>query len=593
MKISSLMVLTWMVMINGVSAQDNYKKRFFGQEPPGLTPEEFAPGIISLDGHVTASITFSPDMNELFFARRKQGESHNIYTMKRTNGRWSKPELASFSRNKQYLDFHVRFSPQGDRIYFGSNRPIGDTTDVAVMEQWENRRNIDRLHLWSVQRIGNGWGQPIPFLEEPLNDRFIMCATPSQNGNLYFTSKEKNEKLEDEGIYYAINKNGDYDKVERLGETINGYGKWIAHPFVAPDESYLLYDAERLSGEENGDLYVSFHKNGEWSESFSLGSEINSELGQGTATVSPDGKYLFFSSVPKEEEMPRLYWVSTAVIERLRPAEFRQEEVTYEIAYASKASRDGEVFITDKEGKSRIQITDRMGNDGYAAWSPDGKRIACYAYHDGRKTWSIHAMNKDGSNRQRLTHAKNKWDSAPAWSPDGKKIAFGRAYPDAGSVWNHEIWTMNADGSDQLQLTSLDGGAPSFTPDGRIVFHSTPNTSEIFIADQDGSNKKQLTNNESEDWHPEVSPDGKEIVFMSDRDGNHEIYVMNIDGSDPKRLTYNEVRDSTPTWSPDGTQILFTSNESDGEERNIYLMNRDGTGLRKLIEKAGAPAWLK
>ncbi len=593
MKLTTLLGLTWMFISHGLAAQPNDENRFFGQEPPGSTPEEFAPGIISLTGHTAASITFSPDMNELFFARRKQGESHNIYTAKRINGRWSAPELAPFSKNKEYLDFHVRFSPQGDRLYFGSNRPIGDTTDVRVMAKWQNMRNLERLHLWSVQRTERGWGQPTPILEEPLKDRFIMCATPSQYGNLYFTSKEKGEKLEDEGIYYATSQNGTFQKPMRLGATINGNGKWIAHPFIAPDESYLLYDAERSRGEENGDLYVSFHKEGVWSESFSLGPEINTELSQGTATVSPDGKHLFFSSVEKEGEMSGLFWVSTAVIERLRPDDFRQAEGTYEIAYASKTSRDGEIYLTDRAGKRSIMITDREGNDGYAAWSPDGKRIACYAYHDGRKTWSIHTMNTDGSNRKRLTHSKNKWDSAPAWSPDGKKIAFGRAYRDMEGDWQHEVWIMNADGSDQKQLKPLDGGAPSFTPEGKIVYHSTPNASEIFIADQDGSNKRQLTSNEAEEWHPEVSPDGKEIVFMSDRDGNHEIYVMNIDGSNPRRLTNNEVRDSTPTWSPDGSQILFTSSEPDGEERNLYLMNRDGTELRMLIENAGAPAWLK
>lgn len=580
-KTKHLLTLIWMIIIQGTMAQGNNETLLFGQKPPGLTPEVFAPGVISLDGHVEASITFSPDMSELFFARRSQDESHNIYTMKWTNGRWSEPVLASFSKKKEYLDFHPRLTPQGDRLYFGSTRPLSDTTDVR------------RLRLWYVNRTPRGWSRPIPVIDQALGSRFIMCATPSENGNLYFTSKETDDRVKDGGIYYSVNQQGKYETVKRLGETINGEGKWIAHPFIAPDESYLIYDAERSTGEDNGDLFVSFQKDGIWSESYSLGPEINTGLGQGAATVSPDGKYLFFRSVRAEEETPSLFWVSTAIIERLRPEEFRQEEVTYEIAYASKASRDGEIYITDKHGKSKIQITDREGNDGYAAWSPDGEQIACYAYHDGRKTWSIHTMNTDGSNRRRLTHATNKWDSAPAWSPDGKKIAFGRAYPDGEGVWNHELWIMNVDGSDQQQLMSLDGGAPSFTPEGRIVFHSSPNTSEICIADQDGSNREQLTSNEAEDWHPEVSPDGKEIVFMSDRDGNHEIYVMNIDGSNPRRLTNNDVRDATPTWSPDGTQILFTSNEPGEEERNIYLMNKDGSDLRKLIENAGAPSWLR
>lgn len=265
MKPTSLLVLFWTISVTSLLAQNNTTDLYFGQKPPGLTPEVFAPGIISLDQHSEASITFSPDMKELFFARRKSGESHNLYTMKWTDGQWSNATLAPFSTNKEYLDFHPRFTPQGDRLYFGSTRPIGDPTDSTVMQHWQGKTTLEKLHLWSVERSQNGWGQPIPLIEQPFGGRFIMCATPSENGNLYFTSKEPDDKLEGEGIYIARNEGGKYEKVEKLGETVNGHGKWIAHPFVAPDESYVLYDAERSIGEENGDLYVSFNKNGNWS----------------------------------------------------------------------------------------------------------------------------------------------------------------------------------------------------------------------------------------------------------------------------------------------------------------------------------------
>ncbi|WP_394748928.1 DUF5050 domain-containing protein [Spongiimicrobium salis] len=268
------------------------------------------------------------------------------------------------------------------------------------------------------------------------------------------------------------------------------------------------------------------------------------------------------------------------------------ESASYTIAYTSKESGNGEIYLTDAEAKSKIKITDYPGNDGYPAWSPDGKRIASYAYHDGRKTWSIHTMNSDGTNRKRLTFVKNKWDSAPAWSADGKKIAFGRGYRNEKGVWTEEIWIMNADGSEQTQIKPLNGGSPYFTQDGRIVFHSKTQTSEICIANTDGTNLIQLTQNNAEDWHPEVSPDGKEIVFMSNRDGNHEIYIMNIDGSDQKRLTFNDVRDSTPSWSPDGSQIIFTSHDIH-ENAHVYKINKDGSSLKKLIPNAGGQAWLK
>lgn len=272
----------------------------------------------------------------------------------------------------------------------------------------------------------------------------------------------------------------------------------------------------------------------------------------------------------------------------------KSEPLPYTIAYSSKGSGDGEIYLTDEDGKSKIRITDRPGNDGYVAWSPDGKRIACYAYHDGGNTWSIHTMNIDGTNRKRLTHAKNKWDSAPAWSPDGKKIAFARDYADKKGVWHYEIWIMNSDGSRQTQIKPLNGGGPCFTPDGRIVFHSEhkDKSNEISIADVDGNNIIQLTNNEAKELHPEVSLDGKQIVFMSDRDGDFEIYTMNIDGSNQKRLTHNDLDDWNPSWSPDGSQILYSSQDQE-RKANIYKINKDGSSVEKIIKNASGPSWLK
>ena len=264
---------------------------------------------------------------------------------------------------------------------------------------------------------------------------------------------------------------------------------------------------------------------------------------------------------------------------------------SYHIAYSSHDSGHAEIYLTDYEAKSKVKITNFDGGNGYSAWSPNGDRIAFYAKYEDRKTWSIHTINSDGTNRQRLTHTKNKWDYGPAWSPDGEKIAFAREYKDADKVSQTEIWMMNSDGSEQTQIKSLSGGAPDFTPDGRIVYNSEFKTkkSEISIADVDGNNIVQLTDNEAEEWHPEVSPDGKHIAFMSDRDGNFEIYSMNVDGSNQKRLTNNDVDDWYPSWSPDGSQLIFGS-KKDGKH-NIYLMNKDGSSVSKIIANGSQAAW--
>lgn len=263
---------------------------------------------------------------------------------------------------------------------------------------------------------------------------------------------------------------------------------------------------------------------------------------------------------------------------------------SYPIAYSSNDSGNKEIFLTDANGKTKIKITNYNGADGYPNWSPDGKRIVFYAKYDNGNTWSIHTINRDGTNRKRLTHLENKWDSSPTWSPDGKKIAFAREYENSEGNWQEEIWIMNGDGSEQTQLKELSGRAPCFMKDGRILFHSKSEFNQICIADSDGRNFIPLTNNTFKDKAPKVSPDGKHIAFISDRDGNQEVYVMNIDGSNQKRLTYNTVSDWDVCWSPDSSKLIFSSDS--GEYLDLYIINKDGSSLKKFIANGLQASWL-
>lgn len=259
-----------------------------------------------------------------------------------------------------------------------------------------------------------------------------------------------------------------------------------------------------------------------------------------------------------------------------------------DIAYSSDVTGNPEIFLTNSEGKPNQQITFNDTRDGYPSWSPNGKKIVFYSYH-GIETWSIYMMDSDGNNRKRLTFSNNKWDNSPSWSPDGKMIAFAREYSDT-----LEIWTMKSNGDELKQIKSINGGSPCYTYDGRILFHSQYRDSEICIVDTCGNNFNQLTNNDAEDWHPKISPDNTEIVFMSDRDGNYEIYVMNIDGANQRRLTNNDEGDWGPSWSPDGSKILFTS-ERDGDF-DIYIMSKDGTSVKNISNndaKDLQASWLK
>ena len=527
---------------------------YMGQEPPGMVAKPFAPGIISTEGWEVEGV-FAPNMKEFYFTTSAEEPFRPmVIGFRQENNVWKK--YTEFKRRGE-----VSLSPDGSRMHMakGYKDRVGDG--------WSERKSLGPLF------DREDWG--------------IMRLTASAKGTYVFDDYKSNDVIRISTI-----ENGVRQAPKKMSPIVNS-GEFTAHPFIAPDESYLIWDSEREDGFGDSDLYISFRQtDGSWGPAINMGEQVNTDKWEAYASVTSNGKFMLFNrGVDTTNHNIDIYWVDAQIIETLRLQQ-TSESISYTIAYSSKESGNGEIYLTDDDGKSKIKITNHPENDGYAAWSPDGKQIASYAYHDGRKTWSIHTMNVDGSNRKRLTHAQNKWDSSPAWSPDGGKIAFGRSYPDTEGVWQEEIWIMNADGSDETQIKTLDGGGPYFTQDGRLLFHSKTQSSEICIANIDGSNIIKLTDNEAEDWHPEVSPNGKQIAFMSDRDGNHEIYVMNLDGSKQTRLTFNEVRDSTPSWSPDGSRIIFRSEDKEGNP-HINMMNKDGSSLRKFISNGGGAAWLK
>ena len=229
----------------------------------------------------------------------------------------------------------------------------------------------------------------------------------------------------------------------------------------------------------------------------------------------------------------------------------------------------------------------------------------------------IYVMDTDGGNQQNLTNNPAS-DHSPSWSPDGKRIVFvsdraGHAKDGIHGRPTYEIYVIDADGSNPQNLTNHrgDDGAPSWSPDGkRIVFSSDrdqgrddPHNSEIYVMDADGGKPQNLTNSPHEDKYPSWSPDGKRIVFSSSREGHFrnllritdEIYVMDADGSNEQRLTENRNNDWQPVWSPDGERIAFSS-DTKGDVRifDIYVMDTDGGNLQNLTNHHtwnGSPSW--
>ncbi len=234
---------------------------------------------------------------------------------------------------------------------------------------------------------------------------------------------------------------------------------------------------------------------------------------------------------------------------------------------------------------------------------------------DGGREWNVYRMNADGFGQTRLTSTPGL-DISPEWSADGKKITYTN-FVIGGTPG--EVYQVDADGSDEKNLTnssSWDENS-SYSPasSDKVVFDSdrTNGQYDVYLTTlgQNGQTTEliRITRNGANDYMPAISPDGKRVAFVSDRDGDDDVYVMRLAAEGPKnvpvKLTKNTrpdpngppyMHDWSPDWSPDGTQIVFTSDRRGDME--VYRMKATPEGktnrpvnLSKSPARDEAPAW--
>lgn len=279
---------------------------YLGQNPPGMTAEIFAPGIISTDGSEINSV-FSPEGNEFYFTTWTPEAGTKVMVTRLTNGLWTKPEAASFSTHPTDVD--PAFSQDGKKLFFSSRRPRPGETEPREAG----------FDLWFVERSAAGWGEA-QYLGPVVNSgKSQVYSTATQDGALYFQSVRKGGYGKAD-IYRSQLVDGVYQAPENLGLVINSEN-YEGDVYIARDESYLVVSINGRQDSFGGaDLYISFRSpDDSWTPLKNLGRAVNSDKRDFCPMVSPDDRYLFFSS--KRAGEGDIFWVDAGVILATRATE--------------------------------------------------------------------------------------------------------------------------------------------------------------------------------------------------------------------------------------------------------------------------------
>ena len=203
------------------------------------------------------------------------------------------------------------------------------------------------------------------------------------------------------------------------------------------------------------------------------------------------------------------------------------------------------LYVTPSGGGAIYTISARPGNNTSAAYSPDGREIACTLSQDGNA--EIYVLDARGGSPRRLTSNRGI-DTSPTWSPTGREIAFTS---DRSGM--PEVYVMDRDGGNVRRLT-FDANytdSPAWSPKGdRIAFVArTSDGFEIDVCKADGSDLRHVVTGGSNE-NPRWSPDGRHLVFASNRGGAPGLYVSDLDDRPPRRLDLGALVASSPAWSP-------------------------------------------
>lgn len=322
-----LLVLSLAVsLLNAESPWPDLRGPYLGQTLPGAQPVLFAPGIINT-GLPTRDIAMLPDGSEIYFTVMQPGFHRSAICWTRIErGRWTAPQVAPFATDGRWRTLEPCISPDGQRLFFASDRP-GEGAGASPVP----------FGIWMAERQGTGWTAPVrlPACVNEGGEAFFPSIT--RDGTLYFLRENGSER----SLMRSRLEGGTYRSAEKLPPPLN-LAPVQANPLVDPGERFLVIPMwGRKDSLGGADYYISFRRpDGGWTEPLNLGAPVNSADGQEySASLSPDGRYLFFMSARPADGRrtgildyaalqslrtrpgnghPAIWWVDAGFIEDLR-----------------------------------------------------------------------------------------------------------------------------------------------------------------------------------------------------------------------------------------------------------------------------------
>lgn len=314
----------------GQAAFPVLKGEYLGQAPPGAEPALFAPGIINT-GMFTRDITMTPDGREIYYCiTAPRGQFGVIMVTHEGPAGWSRPEVAPFSGNPDYVDIEPFITPDGEQFYFVSTRPASGTGEAI------------KADIYVMARTADGWGPPRN-LGSPINTELgEYFPSVTRDGTLYFSRTLADGR---NLLFRSQLHEGAYAEPEQLPEQVNS-GRAQFNAYIAPDESYLIVPVwGRDDSMGQTDYYVCFRNPDDtWMDPIQLGDRINTAGGgEYSPYVSPDGRFFFFMSSRGWFDSPdcpsvltydflqriqsgpengnaSIYWISADFIRALKPS---------------------------------------------------------------------------------------------------------------------------------------------------------------------------------------------------------------------------------------------------------------------------------